>query len=129
MKKSNRKNDNENFRFVEGGTKLTYRQVDHLLNNFIFTSHSIEKIKERKPSLYSENKSVMMRFVKGFIEREKTMCYMNTDLSINIEISKNKYFVFKYNKATYSYMLVTFKEKPLNNISAFKKFLQILKKA
>ncbi len=90
------------------GELLTRKELKIISNNFILSKHARERLFERFPNIN----------IKECI-RNPILAYWNTDGSINVAIDRFNYIVLV--QKGLKFLIITFKEKSLNNIDIYRK--------
>ena len=100
---------------------LSKDELYEVSNNIKFTYHAIDRLNVRLDldvEVYGDRVIIMD------LIRNSCLAYYNTDGSINVGINEFEYFVF-IPKSKYShtyYLMITFKERSLNNITLQRKY-------
>lgn len=90
------------------GELLTKKELKIISNNFVLSRHAKERLFERFPNIN----------IKECI-RNSILAYWNTDGTINIALDMFNYIVLVQKEL--KFLIITFKEKSLNNIDIFTK--------
>lgn len=93
-------------RWLNKGELLTAEELQDIAEHFTLSKHAEQRIAERYPDI-DVKKAILTPLI----------AYYNTDRSINIAINGYEYIVI----APYKYIVITFKEKSLNDIDIFTK--------
>ena len=108
------------------GKRVSKKVLNYIKCNLRISDHSIEKMEARSNNLVSRYKTGRVNYIRTInnicnaIDRN-ILAYYNTDGSINIAITRWKYFVFEFDAATNKWLLVTFKEASLNGVDIYAK--------
>ena len=114
------------------GEQIESEVLEHILNNFFLSSHSIEKLNDRSNLLikYKDgnvNKKLTKANIINDIRQNMVLAYYNTDGSVNIAVSEYNYYVFEYQDESASeyvqdkWRLVTYKEPSWYGINIYDK--------
>ena len=114
------------------GEQIESEVLEHILNNFFLSSHSIEKLNDRSNLLikYKDgnvNKKLTKANIVNYINQNMVLAYYNTDGSVNIAVSEYNYYVFEYQDESASeyvqdkWRLVTYKEPSWYGINIYDK--------